>query len=148
MHFSWFFLNFRVLWGVLRKSGLERYIKLSFMHVCKYLNQRIRGIREQNGKSFKGVSKTRKKKKHLKRLRSITQFKSEFLLLFTSCRKVLGKMPGYSIFSIESTPLVLFRWGTHPYMLLFSSVRPSVRDTPYLRNGTSRDHYFWYSCVK
>ena len=97
------------------------------MHVSKYLNQRVRRIREQNGKSFKGVSKTRKKKKHLKRLRFITQFKSEFLLLFTSCRKVLGKMPGYSIFSIESTPPVLFRWGTHPYMSLFPSVRPSVR---------------------
>ena len=33
--------------------------------VCKYLKQRIRGIREYNGKSFKGVSKQkRKKKKH------------------------------------------------------------------------------------
>ena len=29
----------------------------------------------------------------MKRLRFITQFKIEFLLPFTGCRKVLGKMP-------------------------------------------------------
>ena len=63
------------------------------MLVCKYLNQRVRRIGEQNGKSFKGVSKTKKKKQHIKRLSFITQFKIEFLLPFTSCRKVLGKMP-------------------------------------------------------
>ena len=32
------------------------------MHVCKYLNQRVRGIVESNGKSFKGVLKSKKKK--------------------------------------------------------------------------------------
>ena len=41
-----FFWNFRVSWGVLRISWLERYIQLSFMHVCKYLNQRVRIIGE------------------------------------------------------------------------------------------------------
>ena len=35
------------------------------MHVCKYLNQRVRRIGKQNEKSFKGVSKTKKKKKHM-----------------------------------------------------------------------------------
>ena len=49
-------------------------------------------IGEQNGKSFKGVSKT-DKKRHMKIWSFITQFKIEFLLWFTSCRKVLGKMP-------------------------------------------------------
>ena len=34
------------------------------------------------------------KKKHMKRLSFITLFKIEFLLPFTSCREVLGKMPG------------------------------------------------------
>ena len=34
------------------------------MCVCKYLNQNVRRIGEQNGKSFMGVSKTKKKKKH------------------------------------------------------------------------------------
>ena len=29
----------------------------------------------------------------MKRLSFITQFKIEFLLLFTGCRKVLGKIP-------------------------------------------------------
>ena len=32
------------------------------MRVCNYLNQRVRRIDEWNGKSFKGVSKTKKKK--------------------------------------------------------------------------------------
>ena len=34
------------------------------MHVCKYLNQRVRLIGEQNGKSVKGVPKTKTKKIH------------------------------------------------------------------------------------
>ena len=33
-----------------------------FMRVCKYVNQKVRRIGEQNGKSFKGISKTKKKK--------------------------------------------------------------------------------------
>ena len=36
-------------------------MQLSSMLVCKYLNQIVRRISEQNGKSFKGVSKTSKK---------------------------------------------------------------------------------------
>ena len=64
------------------------------MCVCKYLNQRPRRTGEKNGKSFKVFSKTKKKKQHVKRLSFITQFKIEFLLLFTGCRKMLGKMPG------------------------------------------------------
>ena len=59
------------------------------MCVCKYRNQRFGEIDKQNGKSFKGILKI-KKKKHMK---IITQFKIEFLLPFTGCRKVLGKMP-------------------------------------------------------
>ena len=35
----------------------------------------------------------KRKKQNMKRLSFITQFKIEFLLPFTSCRKVLGKMP-------------------------------------------------------
>ena len=31
----------------------------------------------------------------MKRLSFITQFKIEFLLPFTNCREVLGKMPGF-----------------------------------------------------
>ena len=41
------------------------YIQLSFMHVCKCLNQRVKLIK-QNGKSFKRVSKTKKKKSTLR----------------------------------------------------------------------------------
>ena len=39
--------------------------------------------------------KSKKGKKHMKRLNLITEFKLEFLLPFTGCRKVLGKMPEY-----------------------------------------------------
>ena len=68
------------------------YMQVSFMLVCKCLNQRVRRIGEQNGKAFNGVSKTKnKKKKNMKRSSSITQFKIQFLLLFTSCRKCLEK---------------------------------------------------------
>ena len=63
------------------------------MCVSKYLNQRVRRIGKQNGKSFTGVSKTKKIKKHTNRLSFITQFNIEFLLPFTGFRKVLGKMP-------------------------------------------------------
>ena len=38
-------------------------MQLSLMCVCKYLNQRVRRIGEQNGKSFMDVSKAKKKKK-------------------------------------------------------------------------------------
>ena len=39
------------------------YIQVSFMLVCKCLNQRVRRIDEQNGKAFNSVSKTKNKKK-------------------------------------------------------------------------------------
>ena len=67
------------------------YMQVSFMLVCKCLNQRVRRIGEQNGKAFNGVSKKKIKKKNMKRSSSITQFKIQFLLLFTSCRKCLEK---------------------------------------------------------
>ena len=34
-----------------------------------------------------------KQKKNMKRMSSITQFKTEFLIAFTGCRRVLMKMP-------------------------------------------------------
>ena len=36
--------------------------------------------------------KNKKKEEHMNRLSFITQFKIEFLLSFTGCRNVLGKM--------------------------------------------------------
>ena len=93
IYFSWIFLVI-LEWGVLNKTWLQRCIKFPFMCVCKYLNQRPRRTGEKNGKSFKVFSKTKKKKQHLESLSFITQFKIEFLLTFTGCRKMLGKMPG------------------------------------------------------
>ena len=47
-----FFLILRLCWG----SWLERFLALSFMSFCTYLNQSIRRIREKNGKFFQYVS--------------------------------------------------------------------------------------------
>ena len=41
--FCW---NFRVLWGVLKKSWQERCIQLAFIRVYRYLSQRVRRISE------------------------------------------------------------------------------------------------------
>ena len=70
-----FCCNFRVLWGVSKKSWKERYKKISFMHVCKYLNQKVRKG-EYIGKSFKSFSKQQQQQKN------ITQFK---ILSFYYC---------------------------------------------------------------
>ena len=48
----------------------------------------------ENLSRLKIFQKQKRKKKHMKELSFITQFKIEFLLLFTCCRKVLGKVPG------------------------------------------------------
>ena len=55
------------------------------MHVCKYLNQIVTRIGENNGESFKGVSKT-KNKKNMKRFSFIDQFK-----IFYFCLLVVEK---------------------------------------------------------
>ena len=47
--------------------------------------------------NLSSVLKTKKKKKNMKKFSFTTQFKIEFLLLFTSCRKVLEEMPEYLI---------------------------------------------------
>ena len=66
--------------------------------------------------------KKKKEKKHMKRLSFITQFKiEEFLLQFTSCRKVLGKMPergerGFELctdnFSLSTLHFCKYLWLT------------------------------------
>ena len=61
------------------------------MLVFKYLNQRVRRIGEPNGKSFKGISKTNKKKHTWRDLSFITQFNIEFLLPLTVAEKCLEK---------------------------------------------------------
>ena len=123
MDFSW---NSRVLWGVFKKSWLKLStfnIRLSCMHLCKYLNQRLTRIGEWNSKSFQDVSKT--KKKNMKKLSFITYFKIEFLLPLTSCRKVFGKMPALlsceSSVSVNKSPDRKKNWN-HPHVYLFSSL--------------------------
>ena len=79
------------------------------MRVCKYLNQRIRGISKQNEKSFKGVSETNNNNnnnnnnnKKAKRLSFITQCKIEFLLRLPVLivEKCSEKWLGIEIFDI------------------------------------------------
>ena len=53
------------------------------------MKERVKRIGEENRKPFKGL-----KKKNMKRLSFIAQFKIEFLLPFTRYRKVHGKMTG------------------------------------------------------
>ena len=93
MHFSWIFLGILEFHGDFWRNVAykDTYIQLCFMRVCKHLNQRLRRIGEIENLSR--VFKKTNKKKNIKRLSFITQFKIEFLLPFTSCRKVLGKMP-------------------------------------------------------
>ena len=65
------------------------------MRACKHVNQRVRGIGEKNG-NLSRVFQKQKRKKHMKKLSLINHFKIEFLLPFSCCRKVLGKMPEWS----------------------------------------------------
>ena len=58
------------------------------MCVCKYLNQSK--DQEEQVKRMENLSRFFQ---YLERLSFITQFKIEFLLLLTGCRKMLGKMP-------------------------------------------------------
>ena len=53
-------------------------------------------------KIFQGCFKNKNEKRHMKRLSFTTQFKIEILLLFTSYRKVLRKMPATSHFWLET----------------------------------------------
>ena len=110
-----FFRNFRVY----------TYIQVSFMCVCKYLKSKKN--RRIEWKIFQGFFKNKKEKKHMKRLRFITQFKIEFLLPFTSCRKVLRKMPdGCVCFSVKhhrsremvEVKLNVCFWNTFPLLCL------------------------------
>ena len=57
------------------------------MHVYKYLNQRVRWIGESYGKSFKVFSK--KQHQDIEFHNSVKDW-----VFTTSCRKVLGKIPG------------------------------------------------------
>ena len=88
--FSDFSRNFRVY----------TYIQVSFTHVCKYLNQSKKNRRIE-WKIFQGCFKNKKEKKNTRTRRDwvITQFKIQFLLTFTGCRKVLGKMPADELFA-------------------------------------------------
>ena len=71
--------------------------RLSFFTV--YLIQKLQGVapwRRQTGTEweiFQGFCKSKKEKKLINTLSFITRFKIEFLLQFTGCTKVLGKIP-------------------------------------------------------
>ena len=47
--------------------------------------------------NFSRMFQDKKEKKNMMKLSFMTEFKIEFLLPFTSCRKILEKMPEYCI---------------------------------------------------
>ena len=59
------------------------------MRVCKYLDQRVRTIGEQNAKSFKVVSKTKKKKEIDEEIESRLSFYYPFPVVENSLEKYL-----------------------------------------------------------
>ena len=76
---------------------------------------------------------------------STDNFKNTFFLLNSCCATVLHFL------SILSIALFLFKVGRPPLYVTLSvrlSVCPSVHRAPYLRNHTSSDYNFWYTCVK
>ena len=89
--------NFRVLWGVLKKSWQERWIHIALMRVYRYLSQSKKN-RWMEWKIFQGLLRSNLSnlffKIHMKRFSFLTQLKIGFLLLFNGCRKKLGKMSG------------------------------------------------------
>ena len=83
-----FFLNFS------RNFRVCTYIQDFFMCACRYLNQKLKEQANRIKNCSRGFPKQKRKKKHMKRLIFITQFKIEFLRPFTGYRKVLGQMAG------------------------------------------------------
>ena len=65
---------------------------------------------ENYSRVFRKQNKTKTKKE--KRLNFITQFKNDFLLTFSGCRKVLGKMPDIQI---NKSPVYKHLKGTFAY---------------------------------
>ena len=89
-------------------------MQLTFMCVFKYFNQRVTIIGEQTELSFKGVSKTKKKKTWRNRA-----FKIKFLLPFTGSRQVLGKMPENERCNSLRIPIHFFQWNWWELMRTF-----------------------------
>ena len=75
------------------------YIQFAFVPVSRYLIQRAKRISEWSEEFFKGFTKNI----YMKRLSFIIQFKIEFLLPITGCRKLLGKMPAWEAPTYEVT---------------------------------------------
>ena len=71
------------------------------MRVCTVSKPNSKQNRRIEWKNFQGCFINKKEQKHRKRLSFITQFKIEFLLPFTSCRKVFGKMLGPAQLSVR-----------------------------------------------
>ena len=92
MHFSWIFLGILKFYGEFWRnvSWKDTYNLPLSMFVSKPKSKKNRWI---EWKTFQGYLKNKKEKKHMKRLSFITHFKIEFLVPFTSCRKVPGKKP-------------------------------------------------------
>ena len=68
-------------------------------------------------------------------------------LLSTKNEYIFGFNPTNSSITTPLVSSFIFMLGTYLNMSLFLSVRLSVCRAPYLRNRTSSNHNFWYTCV-
>ena len=84
-----FYRKFRVSW-VIFEENVTRKIDRSFPYACLYISKsKSKSNRWIKWKIFQSCFKN---KRHMKRMGFITQLKIEFLLLFASCKKLVGKM--------------------------------------------------------
>ena len=72
------------------------YMQVSFMLVCKCLNQRVRRIGEQNGKAFNGVSKTKNKKKKHEEIEFHNSIQDSVFITVYQLQEMLGKIPDWT----------------------------------------------------
>ena len=72
------------------------YMQVSFMLVCKCLNQRVRRIGEQNGKAFNGVSKKKIKKKKHEEIEFHNSIQDSVFITVYQLQEMLGKIPDWT----------------------------------------------------
>ena len=65
-------------------------------------------------------------------------------LCLTRENDVFSSKPCYVHYRVSNSKLLIFKRKTSK----LQNFKISIRRSPYLRNRTSRDHDFWYTCIK
>ena len=104
---------------------MTRKILGTFLYVFLYVSKPKH--KKNRGKEWKifPVCFINKKRKKTQEISFITQLKAEFLLLFTSCRKVLGTMPDPSKISNSS-----HSWERGPNPIFYVTKTLPILSTP------------------